>query len=104
MEDKSTWLLLLLLISARTVDARSPLTYDAVMVLVVFELFVAFLIGISCIVFSLKMFLELNRNDETTRMYNSIPNTELQQHSSAMETASEYDVEEVRSIFRCRWW
>ena len=58
-----------LLLIVNTV-ARSPIGYDAVVVLVGIELFFAFTVGLSCILFSLNMFRALNRSPE---VYRSLP-------------------------------
>jgi hypothetical protein len=51
----------------RTVSARSPIGYDAIVVLVAIELFFAFAVGLTCILFSLNMFRALNRWPEAYR-------------------------------------
>lgn len=59
-----------LLLLLRATYARSPIGYDAVVVLVAIELFFAFAVGITCILFSLNMFRALNRSPE---VYRSLP-------------------------------
>lgn len=51
----------------RNVSARSPIGYDAIVVLVAIELFFAFAVGFTCILFSLNMFRALNRWPEAYR-------------------------------------
>lgn len=58
------------LISIVNAAARSPIGYDAVVVLVGIELFFAFAVGVTCILFSLNMFRALNRSPE---VYRSLP-------------------------------
>ena len=60
----------LLLILIPGVTARSPIGYDAIVVLVAVELFFAFGVGVACILFSLNMFRALNRSPE---IYRSLP-------------------------------
>ena len=50
------------------VSARSPIGYDAIVVLVAIELFFAFSVGFACILFSMNMFRALNRHPEIHRI------------------------------------
>ena len=61
---------LAVLLTIAVVQARSPIGYDAIVVLVVIELIFAFGVGVTCIVFSLNMFRALNRSPE---VYRSLP-------------------------------
>ena len=54
------------------VRARSPIGYEAVMILMSLELIFAFSVGITCIVFSVNMFRALTREGETST-YSSLP-------------------------------
>mmetsp|Transcript_29833 Transcript_29833/g.28528 ORF Transcript_29833/g.28528 Transcript_29833/m.28528 type:complete len:170 (+) Transcript_29833:94-603(+) len=63
----------LFLFLLRTTYARSPIGYEAVVVLVAIELFFAFAVGIACILFSLNMFRALNRSPITPEMYGLLP-------------------------------
>ena len=72
------------------------LDVDAVLALVIVELFVAFLVGISCIIFSWRMVQQLQKQDPYRR-WSSRDRMGVQQpsssHSLTFETSSEYDVE-----------
>lgn len=65
-----SYLGLFLFFYLKKTHARSPIGYEAVVVLVAIELFFAFAVGITCILFSLNMFRALNRSPE---MYGLLP-------------------------------
>jgi hypothetical protein len=59
--------LILALNAPAFVMARSPIGYDAVLVLMIVELLFAFGVGLACILFSLNIFSALHRSTEDSR-------------------------------------
>ena len=77
------------------VQATSPFAINAVLALVIVELFVAFLVGISCIIFSYRMIQSLQKQDPYRRRNRDHMGLQSSSssHSLTFETSSEYDVE-----------
>lgn len=88
---------LVVFISFSVAQSTSPFAIHAVLALVIVELFVAFLVGISCIIFSYRMVQQLQKQDPYRRQSGrdrmGLQQSSSQSHSLTFETSSEYDVE-----------
>ena len=65
-------LLLIVFLPSICCKSHSPLGYDAILVMVIIELFIAFAVGILCIIFSCNLYRAV-KDSETTLRYGDLP-------------------------------